>query len=104
MDTLKEIPWQAEKSAFEAIAQIGSYDAMSEEDRNRYDDALRNYRDSIAVYEAAKNEGREEGREEGIVLGKQNVARTMITEGMDDAIIAKCTQLSIEEIHKLRNC
>ena len=39
MDTLDDIPWRKEKEAFEAIAELGSYEALSEEDRNRYDDA-----------------------------------------------------------------
>ena len=93
METLKEIPWQAEKEAFEAIAQIGSYETMTEEDRNRYDKALRNYRDSVAVYEAAK--------EEGIQEEKARMALTMMLEGVSVDLIARITQLPEAEIRRL---
>ena len=106
METLKEIPWQAEKDAFEAIAQIGSYEAMTDEERNRYDDALRNYRDAIAVYEAAKDEGRKEGRNEGRNEGAHeqavNVAQALMREGFANDMIIRTTELSEAEMEKLR--
>ena len=102
METLKEIPWQAEKDAFEAIAQIGSYEAMTDEERNRYDDALRNYRDAIAVYEAAKDEGREEGREEGAHDQAVNMALSLMQDDLPTEFIIRHTKLSEVEIEKLR--
>ena len=118
MDTLKTIPWQAEKEAFEAIARIGSYEAMSEEDRQRYDDAQRHYWDSVAVYEAAieegvnkglimgkeegRKEGRDEGRKEGELAAKLQIAQALIQQGFSDEIIANATALPMAEITKLR--
>ena len=99
METLKKIPWQAEKEAFEALAQVGSYEALSEEERNRYDDALRNYRDSVAVCEAAKEEGREEGRENE----KLRMAQSLIKAGLSTEFIMQHTELSLAEVEKLRD-
>ncbi len=86
--------WQAEKEAFEAIAQIGSYEALSDEERNRYDDALRNYRDSVAVFEAAK--------EEGDHSRAKKVALSLIQQGFANEMIANTTELPIAEVEKLR--
>ncbi len=106
METLKTIPWQAEKDAFEAIAQIGSYEAMTEEQRNRYDDAQRNYWDSVAVYEAAIEEGKKEGMKEGMKQGKKeaviNVALSLIQDGFPTEFVMRHTELSEAEIENLR--
>ena len=92
---LKKSYWQAEKEAFEALAQVGSYEALSEEERNRYDDALRNYRDSVAVYEAAKEEGRESE--------KLRMAQSLIKAGLSTEFIMQHTELSLAEVEKLRS-
>ena len=109
MDTLNEIPWRKEKEAFDAIAEIGSYEALSEEDRNRYDEALRNYQDSIAVYEGAIEKGIdigiEKGIEKGIKQGEHNksikIAKMMKADGVSEKQIAQYTGLTQEEIDKL---
>ena len=101
MDTLDDIPWRKEKEAFEAIAELGSYEALSEEDRNRYDDAQRNYWDSIAVYEGAKEKGREEGREEGKNEEKQSIAKALKGKGINPQVISEATGLTLEQIEKL---
>lgn len=93
MDKLDDIPWRDEKEAFEAIASIGSYEALSEEDRNRYDDAQRNYWDSIAVYEGAIEKGRNDE--------KVCIAKSMKNDGLNEKLIAQYTGLTLEEIDKL---
>ena len=97
MDTLDDIPWRKEKEAFEAIAEIGSYEALSEEDRNRYDDAQRNYWDSIAVYEGAIELGEKKGKDEE----KRTIAKAMKTKDIDVNTISECTGLTSEEIAAL---
>ena len=98
METLTTIPWQAEKAAFEAIAQIGSYEAMTVEERNQYDDALRIYRDSVAVYRRAHNDGKKEGDHERAV----KIASSMLQDGFTPQFIMRYTELSEDEIDKLR--
>ena len=46
-------------------------------------------------------QGREEGREEGIQKNRVEIARRMLEEKMDKNIVARITDLSIEEIEKL---
>ena len=97
MDTLDDIPWRKEKEAFEAIAELGSYEALSEEDRNRYDDAQRNYWDSIAVYEGAIEKGREEGKNGE----KLSIAKALKKNRIAPQVICETTGLTLEEIDKL---
>ena len=65
LDTLNEVPWKKEEEAFNAIAEIANYAAMTEEEQNRYDDALREFQDTYATYKHAENTGRKKGKEEG---------------------------------------
>ena len=90
---------QAEKEAFEAIiAQIVSHKALSDEDCNRYDDALRNELDIVADIQDAKEEGREEGK----YSEKLRIAQSLIQQGFANEMIANTTALPIAEVEKLR--
>jgi predicted transposase/invertase (TIGR01784 family) len=40
--------------------------AMSEEDRERYQDELKHYRDALNMLDTAREQGIEEGRQEGL--------------------------------------
>jgi hypothetical protein len=52
METLNEMPWREQEELFDKISKVAIVAALSEEERNRYEDALRNYRDNIAVRNA----------------------------------------------------
>ena len=95
LDTLKDIPWREQEEAFDAIAKVANLADMTEEEQNRYDDALRELQDAYSVYEYAMVTGRNEGLIE--------VAQRMISKGMDDAQICELTNLPVTEIQKLRN-
>ena len=47
-------------------------------------------------------EGRKEGRKEGRQEGVQKVARNLLKEGVEIALVAKCTGLSESEVEKLK--
>ena len=94
METLDEMPWREQEELFNEISKVASVAALSEEERNRYDDALRNYRDNIAVRNAAIKECREE-----IAI---EIARSLLSAQMPDDFIANHTGLSIDEVEKLR--
>jgi predicted transposase/invertase (TIGR01784 family) len=51
---------------------------------------------------AILEEGLKKGKEEGLKEGKLDVAKTMLTEGMDIPLIIKLTRLPEEEILKLK--
>ena len=68
-----------------------------------------------ALFEQIKNEGVEIGLEQGLEQGRKQglkqgekkalvkIAKNMILEGMDLAKVCKMTELSREQVEKLRN-
>ena len=96
--TTQDVPWRAEEEAFEAIAKIADFNNMTEEERNRYEDAQHALWDAYATYEFERKQGRDEGRDEE----RNRMALSLIADGLPDAFIAKHTGLSLDEIQKLR--
>ena len=97
METLSRLPFKARKAVFEKLEQIVDIAALSKEERMRYDESIKVYRDHLATIAYAKTEGRAEGRAEGINI----VAKQMKEKGMDLASIADITGLSIDTIGEL---
>ena len=56
-----------------------------------------------ALFEQIKNEGLEQGLEQGEKKALVKVAENMIREGLDIARVCKMTELSREQVEKLRN-
>ena len=48
-----------------------------------------------------RSQGLAEGRAEGKAEGRLEVARAMLANGLDKALVAKCAQLSSEELAQL---
>ncbi len=98
---------------FKCISHITDISALSKEDRIKYDETIKIYRDNLAVMSFAEANGREkgraEGREEGLEEGRkegraeQNIenARKMKAKGFPTELIAEITQLSKEDIEQL---
>ena len=102
---------------FKCISHITDISALSKEDRMKYDESIKIYRDNLAVMsfaetngrEKGRAEGREEGLEEGLEKGRkegraeQNIenARKMEAKGFPTELIAEITQLSKEDIEQL---
>lgn len=105
METLKRLPFKARKSVFEKLEKIVDIASLSKEEREKYDESIKVYRDSLVTMafaeEKGKKEGREIGREEGHVEAQFEIARNLKSMGMDVDGICKATKLSIEEIEKL---
>ena len=59
-------------------------------------------RDWNSGMSSAKEIGMEEGIKEGMEKGIEEVARKMLQEEIDKTIISKVTNLSLDEIEKLR--
>ena len=103
--------WKIQNELKEEIDQFEKRETLSEAERNQYDDALRNYRDNIAVLKAAINEGRAEGhaegRIEGINVGTQNerirIAQSLLSMNISEDFISQLTRLSSEQIQKLKS-
>ena len=121
METIKRLPWAAQNSVFQKLAEIADVSSLTKEERLHYDEALRKYRDTLCVLESAEQrgvkrglaKGREEGRAEGLAKGRAEglakgraegrieTARNMKAKGLPVDLIAECSGLSPEEITKL---
>ena len=109
MDILERMPWAAQNSVFQKLASIAEVGALSKEDRIKYDESLRKFRDTISVMEGQRlegkaeglAEGRAEGRTEGLAEGKAEVAVKLKAMGLSVSDIAEATGLSPEQVEAL---
>ena len=86
---------------------------MSKEDRIRYDESIKVYRDRLAIMEFERMKGKAEGiaegmaqgiaqgKAEGMAEGKEEIARNLKQMGMDVQTIVLATGLDQEVIDKL---
>ena len=75
METLQRLPFKARQAVFDKLEQIVDIASLSKEDRMKYDESIKIYRDNLAVMSFAEANGREkgraEGREEGLEEGRK---------------------------------
>lgn len=118
METLQRLPFKARKSVFEKLEQIVDIASLSKEERMKYDESIKVYRDQLATLDFAEQKGeakgfvrghaqgltegrakgREEGREEGRAEGMLDVARRMKAMSIPAGTISLYTDLSLDEI------
>ena len=105
METIKRLPWAAQNSVFQKLAEIADVSSLTKEERLHYDEALRKYRDTLCVLESAEQRGLKKGRAEGLAEGRAEgrieIARNMKADGMSIELIQKYSGLSPEEIANL---
>ena len=77
------MPFAAQKAIFDRLGNLAMIEALPEKDRNDYEESLRVYRDSITVYEDAREIGFEEGIQKGIQQGMQQGMEKGIQQGME---------------------
>ena len=93
METFNRLPWMAKDSVFHRLSEIADVSAMTKEERQKYDYAIRKYRDNLCVYEGALQRGRAEER--------TKMALKMKADGMPLDFIIKYSGLSADEINAL---
>ena len=113
MNKLEEIPFLADNPVFQYLADVADISALSQGERQRYDESIKTIRDHISAYETAINkglakgrlegkaEGKMEGVKEGLSLGVVQTARRMKAKGFTLDVISEITGLSPEEIDGL---
>ena len=109
MEKLNRYPFEIKDKVFKKLIETCDVASWTREERIKYDRALKRYRDTIAVMEGQKLEGRAEGRAEGIKEGKEqgrkeaqlDIARNFKQSGIPIDVIAQNTGLSIDEINSL---
>ena len=101
METLQRLPFKARKAVFEKLEQIVDIAAMSKEDRLKYDESIKVYRDQLVMMEFERQQGKAEGLAEGEVKERLKNARGMKAAGIAPNLIAQITGLSLETIREL---
>ena len=97
------------RALFERMKEIASLSNLSADQMIAYHRSMMEdyaYYDTInTTFKKGEAKGRKEGREEGIAKGRAEnaieMAHKLKREGVDPAIIAKCSGLSIEEVEAL---
>ncbi len=97
MDTLQRLPFKARNAVFQKLEEIVDIASMSKEDRIKYDESIKVYRDNLVTELYAV----QQGRQQGIQQEKTDVARRMKAKGYADADIADMTGLPLETIATL---
>ncbi len=106
MEALNRMPWEAQHAIFKRLAEICETQALTPEERDRYEESLKVYRDNIAIakYQKAKGraEGIAEGEAKGRAEGRAEVARNLKLLGtLSLSQIAEATGLTEAEIEAL---
>jgi len=88
METLQRLPFKARNAVFQKLEQIVDIAALSKEDRMKYDESIKVYRDKLAImaFERQKGqaEGREEGRAEDLKEGRAEGLKEGRAEGLEE--------------------
>ena len=92
------MPFAAKDSVFAKIAEIADISALSKEERMKYDEGIRKFRDTICVMDYNLEKGRAEGKKQGI----HEVARNLLAMGLPKTSIMQATGLSKDEIDNLK--
>ena len=93
METFNRLPWMAKDSVFHRLSEIADVSAMTKAERQKYDYAIRKYRDNLCVYEGVLQTGRAQERAE--------IALKMKADGMPLDLIIKYSGLSADQINAL---
>ena len=105
METLTRLPWAAKSAVFQRLEQIADVASLTRQERMKYDEGLRKYRDTLSVLEGAREdgwaEGHAEGRAEGIKEEKLETAKRLLSAGVDVSTIVLATGLTVDEVKRL---
>jgi len=109
MDALQRMPWILQDQVFKKLSEIAEVGSLSKEDREKYDESLRHYRDTLVVMEGQYLEGEKKGRAEGGAEGRAEGraeerllnARKLKENGVPIDIIAKSLSLTEKELADL---
>lgn len=101
MEKLQRLPFKARKAVFEKLEQIVDIAAMSKEDRMKYDESIKVYRDQLVTMEYERQKGKAEGFAEGEAKERLKNARGMKAAGIAPDLIAQITGLPLETVEGL---
>ena len=100
MEILERMPFKARKAAFEKLEKITDIAALSKEDRMKYDESIKVYRDYLVTIEGAVEEGLAKGFEKGMAQGIEKGIAQGIEKGMAQGIEKGMAQGMAQGIEK----
>ena len=109
METLQRLPFKARNAVFQRLEQIVDIAAMSKEDRMKYDESIKVYRDRLAIMEFERLKGEQQGflkgEQQGFLKGEHKkqieIARNLKQAGMANDFIAQMTGLLPETVAQI---
>lgn len=104
--SLKRMPFKARKSVFEKLEKIVDIASLSKEEREKYDENIKVYRDNLAVMAYAKEKERKEaerGRAEGLEKGLAEGRAEGRAEGLEKGRAEGTKQAQIDIARKLKD-
>ena len=100
METLDRMPFEAQKAVFKKLLDVADVESLSPEERYRYDETLKAYRDYVNTIASAERISREkgfaEGEAKGEAKGKTIVAANLKRMGKAPASLPKKSLYSSE--------
>ena len=97
METLQRLPFKARKAVFKKLEEITDIASLSKEERMKYDESIKVYRDNLVTMAYDIEKGMEIGRRQA----KSETARNMKADGLLVDFIVKYTGLTAEEIEAI---
>ena len=106
MNMFEQMPFSEKYPVFRKLAEIGDLRKLSREELELYDEDIKNMRDIYATRKFDEKRGMEKGMKKGMEKGmakeKIATAHRLLSMGLSDEQVATATELSLEEIQKLK--
>lgn len=101
LPNLQNRPKALQERVFQQLFEAAEIAKFTPDEKNKYEESLKYYRDLKNVVDASFDEGKAEGKEEGKAEGKEEIARQMKAEGEPVEKIVRFTGLTAEQIGRL---
>jgi len=98
---LQNRPTALQERVFHKLFEAAEIAKFSPDEKTKYEESLKYYRDLKNVVDTSFDEGKSEGFVEGKVEQNREIARQMKLKGMEKVLISEITGLSISEIEQL---
>lgn len=98
---LQSRPPALQERVFQKLFEAAEIARFTPDEKNKYEESLKYYRDLKNVVDTSFDEGKAEGLAEGKAEGKAEIALQMKLKGLETSLIAEVTGLSVEEIENL---
>ena len=102
MEIVEQFPCEALDKIFKKLAEYADSKILTKEEQEKYDNSMMVMWDNYAVYKHAVEKAYKKGYEEGRKRVSKKIALKLLARNFPLDEIADLTDLSIEEIKKLK--